>query len=40
MDLGNAFEIIVYYLLIGGITSLGDQDGALIISVLMCMVTH
>ena len=29
-----------YYLLIGGITSLGNQDGILTISVLMCMVTH
>ena len=40
MDLSNLVQTRVYYLLIGGLTCLGSQDGFPIVSVLMCAVTH
>ena len=40
MGLGNPFEVVVYYLLIGGMASLGYRDGFPIVSALVCMVTH
>ena len=40
MNLGNLFEVVVHYLLIGRMTSLGRWDGVLMMSVLVCMVTH
>ena len=40
MGLGNPLEVVVHYLLIGGMTSLGYQDEFLMVSVLVCMVTH
>ena len=33
-------EVVVYYLLIGGMASLGYRDGFPIVSALVCMVTH
>ena len=39
MDLGNSLEVVVHYLLIGGIASLGHQDGFPTVSALVCMVT-
>ena len=35
MDLGNPVDIVVYYLLIEGMTYLGHQDGFPMVSVLM-----
>ena len=35
MDLGNLVKIVVYYLLIGGMTYLGHQDGFPIVSALV-----
>ena len=35
MDLGNPFETIVHYLLIGGMTCLGHRDGFSIVSALV-----
>ena len=40
MDLGNPFEGVVYDFLIGGMASLGCQDGIPMMSALVCMVTH
>ena len=40
MDLGNPLEVIMHYLLIGGMVSLGHQDGFPMRSALACMVTH
>ena len=40
VGLGNPLEVVVHYLLIGMMTSLGYQDGFLMVSALMCMVTH
>ena len=36
MDLGNLVEIVVYYLLIGGMACLGCKDGFPMVSVLVC----
>ena len=35
MDLGNLVETVVHYLLIGGMTCLGRQDGFLIVCALV-----
>ena len=40
IDLSNSFEVIVHYLLIGGMTYLGYQNGFIMVSVLECMVTY
>ena len=40
MNLDNPFKVIVHDLLIAGMTYFGHQDGFLIVSVLVCMVTH
>ena len=40
MGLGNPLEVIVLHLLIRGMTSLGNRDEFLMMSALMCMVTH
>ena len=40
MDLGNPVEIVMHYLLIGGMTCLNCRDKFPIVSVLVCMVTH
>ena len=40
MELGNLFEVIVHHLLIGRMGGLGPQDGLLIVSTLMCIITH
>ena len=37
MDLGNPLKVIVHYLLIGGMTSLGHSDGVPIVSALACI---
>ena len=40
MGLGNLVKVVVSYLLIGGMTSLGYRDRFPMVSVLTCMVTH
>ena len=40
MGLGNPLEVVVHYLLIGGMTGLGYQDEFPMVSALVCMVTH
>ena len=35
MDLGNPFETVVHYHLIGGMTYLGCRDGFLLVSALV-----
>ena len=40
MGLGNPLEVIVHHFLIGGMVSLGYRDGLLMVSALVCMVTH
>ena len=40
INLGNPFEDIMHYLLIGVITCLNHQDGLPIVSALVCMVIH
>ena len=40
MGLGNPLEVVVYYLLIGGMIGLGYRDMFLMVSALVCMVTH
>ena len=40
MNLGNLFEGVVHYLLIGGMTSIGSWDRFSMVSALMCMVIH
>ena len=40
VGLGNSLEVVVYCLLIRGMVSLGYQDGFLMVSVLVYMVTH
>ena len=40
MDLGNSFKVVVHYLIIGGMIGLSHLDGFLMVSALMCMVTH
>ena len=39
INLGNPFEIIVYWLLIGMMTNLGHRGGVPMVSALLCMVT-
>ena len=40
MDLDNSFKVVMHYLLIGKITSLGHQDGFPMVSPLVCIVAH
>ena len=40
MDLHNPFEVILHYLLIRGVVGLGHQDEVLMVSTLVCMITH
>ena len=40
MDLGNLVKIAVHYLLIGEMTCLDCLDKFLIVSALVCMITH
>ena len=40
MDLGNPFEVVVHYLLIGEMTGLDQQNDIPIVSVLVYTVTH
>ena len=40
MGLGNPLEVVVHYLLIGGMIGLGYRDGFPMVSALVCMVTH
>ena len=40
MGLGNPLEVVVHYLLTGGMASLGYQDEFPMVSALVCMVTH
>ena len=40
MGLGNPLEVVVYYLLIGRMIGLSYQDRFLMVSALVCMVTH
>ena len=40
MDLANPVEIVMHYLLIRWKTCLSHQDEFLMVSVLVCMVTH
>nr|CAN82563.1 hypothetical protein VITISV_039811 [Vitis vinifera] len=37
---GNPFKVVVYHILIGGMTGFDHQDGVSMVSVLMYMVTH
>ena len=40
MDLGNPFEVVVYYFLIKEMNGLGHQDEFPMVSTLGCMITH
>ena len=40
MGLGNPLEVVVHYLLIGGMIGLGYRDGFPMVSALVCLVTH
>ena len=40
MGLGNPLDVVVHYLLIGGMVSLGHRDKFPIVGALVCMVTH
>ena len=40
MGLGNPLDIVVHYLLIGGMVSLGHRDKFPVVGALVCMVTH
>ena len=40
MGLGSPLEVVVYHLLIGGIVGFGCRNGFLMVSALVCMVTH
>ena len=40
MGLGNPSEVIVHYILIGGMVGLGHRDKFPIVGALVCMVTH
>ena len=40
MNLSNPIVVVVYYVLIRGVTCFGRWDKFPIMSVLMCMVTH
>ena len=39
-DLDNLFEIVIYYFLIERMTGLSHRDEILMVSALMCIVTH
>ena len=39
MGLGNPLEVVVHYVLIGGMIGLGYWDGFLMVSALVCMAT-
>ena len=36
----NPLETLVHYLLIGGMTCHGHQDGFTMVSLVVCMITH
>ena len=40
MDLGNSFEVVVYHLLIRGITNFGHQYEVPMMSALVCIIAH
>ena len=40
MDLDNAFKVVVYHLLIGGMIGFDYQDKFYMVSALMCVVTR
>ena len=40
MGLGNPLEVVVYHLLLKGMTSLGYRDGFPMVSALVCMVIY
>ena len=40
MGLGNPLEVVVHYLLIGGIVGLSYRDEFPMVSALVCIVTH
>ena len=40
VGLGNPLEVVVHYLLIGGMIGLGYRDGFPMVSALVCLVTH
>ena len=40
MDVGNPFEVVVHYLLIGEMTNLDHHDGVPMVSSLVCVVTY
>ena len=40
MDLGNLFEVIVHYLLIGGMVGLSHRDEVPMVSALACIWLH
>ena len=40
VGLGNPLEVVVHYLLIGGMIGLGYRDGFPMVSSLVCLVTH
>ena len=40
MGLGNPLKIVVHHLLIGGMIGIGYQDRFLMVSALVCMITH
>ena len=40
MELDNPFEVVVYFLLIGGMIGVSHQYEVIMKSVLVCMVTH
>lgn len=40
MSLGNSLEVVVYFLLIGGMDGLGHRDEFSMVSALVCMVTN
>ena len=40
MGLGNPLEVVMHYLLIRGMIGLSYQNGFLMVSTLVCMVTH
>ena len=40
MNLGNSLEIIMQYLLIGGMNGLSYRDGVPMVSILVCKITY
>ena len=40
MGLGNPLEVVVHHLLIGWMVGLGYHDRFLMVSALVCMITH